>query len=371
MPQSTDRQQLHALRREFAPLGSHPINYVGGTVPGDAELPINQDHRPQLHMPLAVIADEPELGSGRLRANSVDTRRTEQYFLSNSPWLSSPMVQSPFDKSTTEVADVEHFDPAPVLQRPPVLLELPSVDERPTSSHDSRRNSGLWTSIFEKALPALPQSLVPAPQPTRDDSSLYEMPVEEPQHEQRPEENQDDDDIVIHFTERLRSHFSTWSSESFGISYPNSDDEAVQSPTFSSLASDCSSPRRLSTQSSYAEQRCDADDDLTDIKTDDNTHGYLSTAPPQLDQLRISMFGPNLFNLETQHTDTALHRQATCFGLGFQGYSLPKDADSKSTITATEIAFQPEPATGSQRDSAAGHLERLMDEFGYLGDAVV
>ncbi|KAF2124773.1 hypothetical protein P153DRAFT_390241 [Dothidotthia symphoricarpi CBS 119687] len=372
-PLATDHQRLPALRKQFAPLGSHPVDPVWDATPNIAELSGEQERprrRPQSHMPFTVGINESDLSSGRVRANSADTRRTEHGLFSNAPWLSSPEPQHSFDDvSAAEVEAAQQFHPAPVLRRPSASLELPFISERPTSSHGEDCSSSLRSSSFDKALPALPRYFEPEPLFVCNDSTVHELPAEEPRYEQRPQENQDADDFIVQFAERSRSHFSTWSSDSLTFSYPNSDDEAVQSPTFSSLTSDCSSPRRLSTRFSYVEQRCDTDYDMTSTE---GSSAYLSASPPQLDQLRISTFGPNLFNVDIQHTDPTPHRKVACFGLGFQGfqgYSLPDDGDSKSTITETTL--RPEPTDRSQRESSASHLERLMDEFGYLGDAVV
>jgi hypothetical protein len=95
--------------------------------------------------------------------------------------------------------------------------------------------------------------------------------------------------------------------------------------------------------------------------------GFLSATPPRLDDVRISAFGTDLFSLDIQHADSAPRRQAACFGLGFQ-YSLPDDdTTSKTTITASSL--RPEPSV--QRESSLSQLNGLINDFAYLGEAVL
>jgi hypothetical protein len=173
-------------------------------------------------------------------------------------------------------------------------------------------------------------------------------------------------ELMTHYENKPRSHFSTWSNES--MAYTTSDDEETNSPTFSSLTSDSSdagSPQRLSLCYSYAELRLDSK--LASTHVDEPNTTLLSTTPPRLDDLRISAFGTDLFNLDIQHFEAAPRRQAACFGLGFE-YSLPDD-DIASKTTITNATLRPEPSM--QRESSTSMLNQLMDDFGYLGDAVV
>jgi hypothetical protein len=152
------------------------------------------------------------------------------------------------------------------------------------------------------------------------------------------------------------------------------DDDDVYSPTFGSLTSisEVGSPQRLSQRFSYAE----ADqhnrtptiiEEVLDTQDEESQPSSLSASPPTLDDLRISTFGSDLFSLDIQHAEAAPRRQAACFGLGFH-YSLPED-DTTSKVTITECTLRAEPLV--QRESSVSQLNVLMDEFGYLGDAVI
>ena len=221
--------------------------------------------------------------------------------------------------------------------------------------------------------------------------------MEDPEEEVEEEEDVERlEELRTEFKATPRSHFSTWSSDSIAYSCPTSEDDDGQSPTFSSLTSNCSdldSPQQFSIPYSYTEQtddnsrtptilepEVDDDDDDDDEANTTTTTTYLSATPPQLDALRISTFGStDLFNLDIQHVDTAPRRQAACFGLGF--YSLPDDeTTSKTTIIASDDAAAllrsstdgEEPTTiNVQRESSMSQLNRLMDEFAFLGDAVI
>jgi len=65
----------------------------------------------------------------------------------------------------------------------------------------------------------------------------------------------------------------------------------------------------------------------------------------------------------------ATRRQAACFDLGFH-YTLPQD-ETTSKATITQSAMQCEPAVARQRQSAISQLNMLIDEFAFLGDAVI
>ncbi|OAL56395.1 hypothetical protein IQ07DRAFT_5958 [Pyrenochaeta sp. DS3sAY3a] len=387
------------IRKEFAPLASHPVDPDNDSIfnfSEPSESKAETVRRRRSHVPSTVISSEFRVPPGRIRANSADTRRTQHYLFSNDPWLSSPKFQQEFDVPDQLVED--DTPSAPILSRPASFLGLPPVDERPSSSHSSDHGSTLRQSPLNKELPALPRYLTPAPlfacqTPT---PSVTEHFTEEPQEEF--EEEEDDECLVDHmlaFQKQPRSHFSTWSSDSIAYSCPSSpDEETAHSPTLSSTTSTCSdiaTPHRLSAQYTYTHTVVDDDEvdahtptilDSTPATTpsasspDDEDNAQpptvsLTTPAPQLDDLRISMFGPDLFNLDIQHADTAPRRQAACFGLGF--YSLPPDeSGSKSTITSASIE---ERGLGvklqMQRGSGASQLGRLMDEFGFLGESVI
>lgn len=375
-PQIT--RSLPSIRRDFCPLGSHPIETIEESICTLAELPA--DHglglwRRRSHVPSTVISSEFRVDHGRIRSNSADTRRTQHYLFSNDPWLSSPKLQEQFELPDRVVDD--DTPPAPTLQRQTSHLDLPVTSERPTSSHGHDCGQSLRQLPLDKDLPALPQHLTPAPLFVCDSPTLSQWPIIEPQqHFEETKDVEEVENIEDAYAQNTRSHFSTWSSDSFAYSSPTSDDEAVLSPTFSSLASNCSSPQMSSVQYSFADPKdtpkCTTSfyESADAIVEDEDTHStYLSSTPPQLDGLRISTFSPDLFSLDIQHTETAPRRQAACFGLGFQ-YSLPEDeTTSKTTITGSTL--QREPTITNSRESSVSQLSTLMVDFAFLGEAVI
>jgi hypothetical protein len=269
------------------------------------------------------------------------------------------------------------------------LLGLPASDQRPTSSHSNVSCTKLRQSPLDKdkQLPELPRYLTPAPlfacngmseSPTMPEQSTDDTEAEEPAQDQQLL------DFQAQFREKPRSHFSTWSEDSFAAySCLASDDEAVTSPSFSSLTSNCSdvgSPQRQSAcYFSYrtaeaststptipeADDSVGEDDDEVEEEEPGSNTRYLSATPPQLDNLRISTFAPD-FIFDLPHLETASKRQTACFGLGV--YSLPSDETlSKSTMTPSTLA---EPSFNVKRESSINQLTTLIDDFAYLGEAV-
>jgi hypothetical protein len=278
---------------------------------------------------------------------------------------------------------------APVLSRPSSFLGAPTTDERPTSSHGSVRSTNSRQSPLDKELPALPHC-------------LSELPGDVPQEEfEEAEDGERLDDFSITFAQKARSHFSTWSNDSIAYSSPTSDDdEAVLSPTFSSLTSndsDVETPQGLLIRYSYTEQENaenakrtstvpeivshDVDNEVFEVfaeeEEEDTRTPYLSSTPPQLNEVRISTFGPDLFGLDAQRPSSetssrrSSRRQAACFGLGFQ-YSLPDDeTTSKTTVTGQDEGQTLERTISVQRESSMSQMNALMEDFGFLGDAVI
>ncbi|KAJ4373216.1 hypothetical protein N0V83_003509 [Neocucurbitaria cava] len=374
------------IKKEFSPLASHPVDPDNDSLFEFIESRTAKEcaiRRRRSHVISTVVTSEFKIDQGRSRANSADTRRTRHYLFSNDPWLSSPKLQEEFDMQDRFVAD--DTPSAPILSRPSSFLGLPTSSDRPTSSHGGHRSPNLRQSPLDKELPALPRFLTPAPLFACNSSSSTPVLTEEPQDELEEDENTEClHELQMQFQEKPRSHFSTWSSDSIAYSCPASDDDAVQSPTFSSLTSDCSdidTPQDQSVRYSYVEQTSSSDDDKrtptiqaidTDSSSSDEANTtYLSATPPQLDNLlRISTFGSDLFSLDIQHTDTTPRRQAACFGLGF--YTLPDDeTTSKTTITDADVSLHNAPTVNVQRESSMSQLNKLMDEFAFLGDAVI
>ncbi|CAN9097773.1 unnamed protein product [Alternaria alternata] len=398
------------IRREFSPLTSHPVDPDHDSLFGPAELPTVDERairRRRSHVPSTVITSEFKVEQSRVRANSADTRRTQHYLFSNDPWLSSPKLQQEFEAEDRVVED--DTPPAPVLSRPSTFLSASVSDERPTSSHGSVHSTNLRQSPFDKELPALPRYLIPVPLYACNEASASGIPADELEDEF---EEADDDERLDHFSvqfqEKARSHFSTWSNDSIGYNSPtssNEDDEAVFSPTSSSLTSndsDTDTPQGLLIRYSYASpQRVQTEASkhmsmTPEIQNIDNNYNYNDTSsndeeeedrqspyrlstPPQLNELRISTFGSDLFKVETtgHHSDAvssrrSSRRQAACFGLGFQ-YSLPEqDVGSKTTIEEPVGGSERlEPMVSVRRDREMSGVHALMEDFAFLGDAVI
>jgi hypothetical protein len=221
--------------------------------------------------------------------------------------------------------------------------------------------------------------LTPAPLFACKDLSPVNLTEETLDEEERVEDEEDEvlSDLITQYQDKPRSHFSTWSSESMMYNHATSDDEATNSPTFSSLASnysDAGSPPRLSRRYSDIESRSGFGNGLVMLEQHAETQQEefaaerISVTPPRLGDLHISTFGPDLFNLDIQHADAAPRRQAACYGLGVH-YSLPDDIDISGKTTSSETALGIEPNV--QRESSLSQLNGLIDDFAYLGDAVV
>ncbi|KAF2261806.1 hypothetical protein CC78DRAFT_546386 [Lojkania enalia] len=358
---------ITARMREFSPLGSNPV----GATDLDFEEPTNSTNaekhsntRPRSHTESGG-SNRLKISTGRARSNSADTRRTKQYQFSNEPWISSPKFP--------EVASLKE-EPAPVLEQPPTSLQLPKPsDERPSSRRGGDPAKTLRKSPFDKELPALPRYLVPAPlfacissasTPTLGDE---EVEKEEALEHHGPREYE--------FTAKA-SHFSAWSTDSATFSCPTSDEEAVHSPTFSSLTSNSSvsaSPRRFSVHFANSEQ-------VDDKKMGEHPEGNeeinfqrlsIASNPPRL-HLSIPSSEPSLFQLDIHRPESASRRQVACFGLSeFQGCSLPEDK-KRSHVTIIQQSLKLQPLIGSRkRLSSVGQLDKLVNEFGYLGDSVL
>jgi hypothetical protein len=372
---------IPTIRKEFSPLGSHPVAPIDPVPALQRKASLRQRRS-------AVVTGASRPGSSRGRANSSDTRRTQHYLFSNDPWLSTPKPEQRFELAAPDFD--KNTQPVPTLQRPSTSLTPPPADERPSSRHGNNQTSTLRPAPLDKELPPLPRYLKPAPLFACSDHEpvelLVELPVELPadvpvelpaEEIQTKEEVQEADgevldDLIMHYDdEKPSSHFSTWSNESMAFDYPTSDDEVTNSPTFSSLASsDAGSPLQCSSRYSYMiSQHESEEDDVSsqEEEEEEQTTGFLSATPPRLDDVRISAFGADLFSLDIQHADSAPRRQAACFGLGFH-YSLPDD-DTTSKTTITESSLRPEPSV--QRESSLSQLNGLINDFAYLGDAVI
>ncbi|PSN75052.1 hypothetical protein BS50DRAFT_31781 [Corynespora cassiicola Philippines] len=362
-PTSTSSAPPLTARMGFSPLGSNPVRISQDL--DFSSLQKEQNGRPRSQEPPVVSREQFKISPTHDRAKSADVRKTRHNVFSNEPWVSSPKFRQSFDSETNEA---EQAQPAPVLERPSNMLQPPSPQERPSSSHGGDGGSSLRKYPLDKELPPLPRYLTPAPLFACHTPSPSPALPEEPQ--QPAEETQDAGEEVDEIP-TINPHFSTWSSESETLSSVTSDEDSIHSLSFSSLTSNGSgpsSPQRLSHFSQDSSNRASTID-LTDDADDSESLSSVSASPPQLDDLRISTFGPSLMNLEIRHSRSSSRRQVSCFGPGFQGYSLPEETGSQATITKSTL--QAEPTIQPERDSTVSQLEKLMSEFGYLGDSVL
>ena len=255
-----------------------------------------------------------------------------------------------------------------------------STDARPTSSHGGDKGSSLRNSAFDKdkKLPPLPRYLVPAPLYACNSASSSPTKSDSQDHEYREIQIED---ARFQMLSDHKGHFSIWSSESGAFDSPTSDDEDIHSPTFSSLTSDCSdsdsphrysrfsisdyihSPDREATFPEEASQRTEGQGDLS-------TSNDVIELPPKLGELHLSSFGSDLFDGDLQHADTAPRRKVTCYGLGFQNYQLPEDENKAKSIHANP-SLQTQPAIHRDRGSSVGQAQKLVNDFAFLGDAVI
>ncbi|CAE7030363.1 hypothetical protein PTNB73_05529 [Pyrenophora teres f. teres] len=409
----TNARPTPRIRREFSPLASHPVDPdrdsifapapTSAPAPARAALPTVAERRTRRRSqsPSTLVTSEFKVEQNRNRANSADTRRTRHYLFSNDPWLTSPKEH----RFKIQDRVVEDDTPsAPTLSRSEVSLGPPTSDERPTSRHGNRGRPEPQQLPLDKELPPLPRYLIPAPlyacnSPTTNPPTVEE-PIEE-FHEEADEECLDR--LSIQFSMKARSHFSTWTNESMTYSPVASDDEEddneedgpISSPTFSSFTSndsDMDAPSSqggllirysyLSSSQQQQEQQHPHTSTSTsvpemqnmipdDTDTDDHDHANLSSTPPQLSELRISTFGSDLFSpalntafshvSSTSSSARSSRRQAACFGLQTFQYSLPADdMDSKVSL-----------ATAGARASGVSEGNALMEDFAFLGDAVL
>jgi hypothetical protein len=168
-------RSIPTIRKEFSPLGSHPVAPIESVPAVERKSSIR---RRRSHVPSRVITSETRPGSSRTRANSADTRRTQHYLFSNDPWLSTPKPEQNFELAAPDLDKA--IRPTPTLQRPSNSLMLPIPDERPSSRHGSSQTPNLRQSPFDKELPALPRYLKPAPLFACNDQAPVELPAELP-----------------------------------------------------------------------------------------------------------------------------------------------------------------------------------------------
>lgn len=373
---------IPTITKEFSPLSSHPVDISEDSRSFIAELPANEPplQRRRSYVPPTVVTHDFGVEPGRSRANSADTRRTKRNLYANDPWVSSPRFKHEFGCDIQHAREVQFFKPAPVLRRPTPALRPLAEDERPCTSHGGSGSPTLRDSPLQRA-PSPVRQLVPAP------SLAYaayvtdeKIPVEEAEQDDSWTDDilrayEAEEEPIAQLSDKKRSHFSTWSSFD---SYVTSDDDGVASPVFSSassVSSDAGSPQHQSISYSFADHAfTKAHQTTTIIEVSEDEDDDRTSTPPQLDlnSLRLSAisFSSDLFSLDIQHQETMPRRQAACFGMGFQGYSLPQDEMRSKDTVQSEVTLRPKQLS-VQRESSTSQLNALMDDFSYLGDAVL
>lgn len=378
-------RSIPSIRKHFNPLASNPVDPIFDGHSEVSESPAHEQVllRRRSHVPTAMVASEFKITEGRIRANSADTERNQRALFPNDPSISSPNTgMKPADSSKLAENDILKV---PVLEPHASDLGLPEVCERPISRHENDCSTSAGESPLNKELPALPSHTMPAPlfacvEPFAEEIMAAELPRDESDGDMGLNE-----DIIDLYHHEPRSHFSTWSGDFPAYSPTTSDDEAIRSPTFSSFPSSFGDSQCIVTRYSYTSNSppCHSERDSTlyersdgieedvekEVDDDLDRKAYLSLTPPQLESLRISRFGSDLFDLAAQPNDMATRRQATCFGLGFH-YTLPQD-ETTSKTTITQSGMQCEPVVAGQRQSTISQLSMLLDEFAFLGDAVI
>lgn len=362
-----------ANRREFSPLGSHPVNKM------DIAASRNQTKhvtRPRSRSHTAETTTQKILPKPN-RAQSADAQNPRLF-------PTEPRMTSPKHSKLLHQEKMHRSTPAPTLQRPTISLEAPSADARPTSSYGGVRSPSLRKAPLDrdKKLPPLPRFLVPAPLFACNSEALSPKPSLQPEPEpgkdsqdSEPEEQEAENSTAQ--PKEWNSHFSLWSTDSVSSASPTVDDDVVNSPTLSALTSDFSdfeSPRKHSERfpgqsNASSPDRASATDSQHGIDEVSESFDSHFSRPPQLDSIRLSSFGPSLF-LDLQYEEAGPRRQAACFGYGFQGYKLPED-ETTSKATLTQSSLQSAPQIQQGPDSPVSQFETLMDDFGFLGESVV
>ncbi|KAF2997895.1 hypothetical protein E8E13_004227 [Curvularia kusanoi] len=372
---------IPTITKEFSPLSSHPVDPCTDAQPFIAELPANELplQRRRSYVPSTSVSSEFDVEPGRHRANSADTRRTKRNLYANDPWVSSPRFNNEFDCEIKNAREVQFFKPAPVLKRPAPSVKALAANDRPSSSYGGHCSPTLRDTPLQKDVSSLPRVVAWSASPTEEATPFGEAEHHDAVTDDilQAYEYEDEEEAVAQMSDKQHSHFSTWSSFD---SYVTSDDDGVVSPIFSSASSVSSfagSPVRQSIRYSFAEHtftKAQLSTTISEVDEEDEPMSNRTSTPPQLDlnNLRLSTvsFSSDLFNLDIQHTEAMPRRQAACFGMGFQGYSLPEDETKSKDTIQSEITLRPE-RVSVHRESSTSQLNMLMDDFSYLGDAVV
>ena len=275
-----------------------------------------------------------------------------------------------------EIKEAKNEDEAAAEVAQPSLSPLApshSIDTQrpPSSQKDDLDPAKRSNPLLDKDLPALPSYLVPEPLFCQVEASEVDG------------DNLMEDEQMTQ-TEPS-SNISLWANTSVALTSPSLDGDGVNSPTFSCLTTssgDIDTPERLSEQfPTGIDIFYHVDGEGRENEhLNDPTDRYESAAAKSPEFLESSL-GPNLFKIDIKRPESAPRRHAACFGIldRFHGYSLPDGQSASDGALAKPPtmlsnfgnSIPSESQINAEADPAVSHLEHLMSEFGYLGEAVL
>jgi hypothetical protein len=253
---------------------------------------------------------------------------------------------------------------------------LSTPDERPITRYGgSAGNSIRKFPMVDKELPELPRYLVPAPLFACGQSTFASESEDGPDEDEEVEASHYFPQA--HF-ENTISRFSAWTIESSTFSAP--DDDVIHSPTFSSFTTSSTgidTPQRFSCAFMHGDQICEEDqgaeaDEKDSAEDEKESYSLHSSSGSHHLQLDTSALNP-LFHLDIHRPDTAPRRQAAVFGLSkeLKHLTLSEERIGSQSSTIREPTCLPESPIDTNTVTSASQLDNLMNEFGYLGQAVL
>lgn len=380
----------------FSPLRCHPVDAeIDFSFPNESIQGVQPPaKRDQSQTSLSSV--KPEFVLGRERASSTGRKRTSSPRKVRSPSQSETI----YHRRSLSIGRVR--EPSPLrnavifdepMQIPEEIKEVKNEDEAaaemaslslsplaPSHSIDTQRPPSYQKDdldpakrskpLLDKDLPALPSYLVPEPLFRQVETSEVDgdnLMKDEQMSQSEPSSN-----------------ISLWADTSAALTSPSLDGDGVNSPTFSCLttgSSDIDTPERLSDQFAtgidifyHVDGEGRGNEHFNDPS--DRHESATSESPALLE----SPLGPNFFKIDIKRPESAPRRHAACFGLldRFHGYSLPDDqsvsdgARAKPPMLSNfENPIPSESQINAEADPAVSQLEHLMNEFGYLGEAVL
>lgn len=330
--------------REFSPLNSHPV-----------------DMRSDLDLTSSNSCDSQEPASNRPRSYSGATSHNE---LSH--------FEAPKRANSSTIRRSREFSMSK-LNMESIGSTGSSQEERPVTRHGGSAASSIrkFPSV-DKDLPELPRYLVPAPLFACGQSTIATESAE------KQEEEEEEVEAIHYFPDahfgNTISRFSAWTIESSTFDAP--EDDAIHSPTFSSFTTSSTgidTPQRFSCAFVHGDQICDEDQnagaDEEDEKESYSLHSSSGSHHLHLDSPSLNP----LFHLDIHRPDTAPRRQAAVFGISkeLRHLTLSDERIGSDSSTIRELTCLPDSPIDSNTVTSASQLDSLMNEFGYLGQAVL